>query len=383
MPNSLYQRIVWGKHKKNVSETIRTMKLKESQSIAIKNVSEYINERKEKYIGMTEMILNQSNIDNKVFEEYCVNVTKYAQIALHFHPDRIFSKGTNVIDGLLQCGIYKNQFETNISAGSVSAFSGGNRDIWEKEIFKEAYQFAKPSERPKYGSLNLTLTEDGPSPRFGSCFFLLKPEVKKRATFTYGDTYDSPQELGTIDSFELINAGLLKDLFTRGTALGEKNINVNDFLRLVNRLLLQATDLRTFRKSSKNLDFYVEAQIHGDILLDKDIDSLVVDFSYWGTDIANQFETLCEKYGIELIWNSGLELGTSEFPNNFRGAEVPYYAKKYGIEGKLNAYLIGRASKKMNREHDDLQMLKYLWHCIVRFGKEIKMPAPNNKFVLR
>jgi len=351
------------------------MKLTKSQNIAIKNVSEYINEKMDKYIDMTEMILNQSNIDNSVFEEYCLNVFKYSQIALHFHPDRIFSTGKNVIDGMLQSGIYKNQFETNISAGSVSAFNGGNRDNWENEIFKGAYQFAKPSERPKYGSLNLTLTEDGPSPRFGSCYFLLKPEVKKRATFTYGDTYDSPKELGIIDSFELINAGLLKDLFLRGTALGEKDTNVDNFLRLVNRLLLQTTDLRTFRKSSNNLDFYIEAQIHGDISLDRDIDSLIVDFSYWGTDIANQFETLCEKYDIELIWNSGLELEVSEFPNNFRGAKVPYYAKKYGDNGKLNAYLIGRASKKMNKNLDDLQMLKYLWHCIVRFGKKINTPV--------
>jgi hypothetical protein len=356
------------------------MKLTESQNIAIKNVSEYINERKEKYIDITEMILYQSNIDDCDFNKYCENVIKYSQIALHFHPDRIFSKDTNVIDGMLQSGIYKNQFETNISAGSVSAFSGGNRDKWEKEIFKGAYQFAKPSERPKYGSLNLTLTEDGPSPRFGSCYFLLKPEVKKRATFTYGDTYDSPLELGTIDNFELINAGLLKDLFTRGTALGEKDMNVIDFLKLVNRLLPQSTYLRNYRKNSKNLDFYIEAQIHGDILLDKDIDSLVVDLSYWGTDIATQLETLCEKYDIGLIWNSGLELEISEFPNNFRGAEVPFYAEKFGIDGKLNAYLIGRASKQMNQEHDNLQMLKYLWHCIVRFGKEIKTPAPNNKY---
>jgi hypothetical protein len=355
------------------------MILTESQNSAIKNVSEYISEKNDKYVDITKMILYQSNIDNSVFEEYCSNVFKYSQIALHFHPDRLFTTGKNVIDGMLQTGMYKNQFETTISAGSVSAFHGGNRDNWENEIFKGAYQLANPSERPKYGSLNITLTEDGPSPRFGSCYFLSKPEVKKRATFTYGDTYDSPKELGTIDSFELIHAGLLQDLFIRGTALGEKDTNVDTFLRLVNRLLLQPTHLRTFRKSSKNLDFYIEAQIHGDISLDEDIDSLIVDFSYWGTGIAKQFETLCEKYDIELLWNSGLELDVNEFPNNFRGAEVPYYAEKFGDNGKLNAHLIGRASQTMNRNLDDLQMLKYLWHCIVRYGKEIKMPAPNDK----
>lgn len=353
------------------------MNLTDSQNSAIKNVTAYINARKVQSIDTTEMILYQSNVDIDIFKAFCENVIKYAQIALHFHPDRIFSRDTSVIEGMLQSGIYKNQFETNISAGSVSAFMGGQRDNWEKEIFNGAYQFAKPSERPKYGSLNLTMTEDGPSPRFGSCYFLLKPEVKNRATFSYGDTYDSPQELGTIDSFELIHAALLKDLFIRGSALGETNINVKDFLQLVNRILPQASDLKYRRKNSKNLDFYIEAQIHGDISLREDIDSLVVDYSYRGTAIAIQFETLCEKYNIELLWNSGLELEVSEFPNNFRGAEVPHYAKMFGMDGKLNAYGIGIASKQMHKEHYNLQMLKYLWHCIVRFGKEIKTPDDN------
>jgi hypothetical protein len=353
------------------------MKLTESQNTAIKNITEYVNERKDRYIDTIELILYQSNIDTDIFKTYCEHVIKYAQIALHFHPDRKFSEDTSVIEGMLQSGLYKNQFETNISAGSVSAFIGGHRDTWERAVFKGAYQFAKPSERPKYGSLNLTLTADGPSPRFGSCYFLLKPEVKNRATFSYGDTYDSPQELGTIDHFELIHAGILKDLFTRGTALGEPNTNVNDFLQLVNSMLPQASDLKCHRKPSKNLDFYIEAQIHGDISLGNDIDSLVVDYSYWGTDIATQLETLCTKYDIELIWNSGLELAVSEFPNNFRGPEVPAFAQKFGVDGKLNAYLIGRASRQMNKDQNHLQMLKYVWHCIVRFGKEIKTPAPN------
>ncbi|WP_282037866.1 DUF3626 domain-containing protein [Saccharicrinis aurantiacus] len=353
------------------------MELTAPQNIAIKNVSEYISKRKNKYIDMIEMILHQANIDVEVYQEYCKNVKKYSQIALHFHPDRIFSEGFNVIDGMLKSGKYKNQFETNISSGSVTAFSGGNRDNWEKDIFSDAYQFAKPSERPKYGSLNLTMTEDGSSPRFGSCYFLVKPEVKERATFTYGDTYESPRELGTIDNFELINAAILKDLFTRGTALGEKDTNVNDFLKLTNRLLPQTLDSRDYRRASKNLDFYIEAQIHGDISLYNDIDSLVVEFSYWGTDMAIQFEALCAKYDIELIWNSGRELKVSEFPNNFRGAEVPSYAKKLGVDGKLNAFLIGKAATQMNNEHDNLQMLKYLWHCIVKFGTEINMSTSN------
>lgn len=358
---------------------IKTLKLTKSQKIAIENISEYINSRKSKYIDTIEMILYQANIDKYIFTEYNENILKHSQIALHFHPDRLISMDTNVIEGMIQFGKYRNQFETNISSGSVSAYSGGKRDIWENKVFKGAYQTATPSERPKYGSLNLTMTEDGPSPRFGSCYFLLKPEIKQRTTFTYGDTHNSPKEIGTIDSFELINAGLLNDLFIRGTALGEIGTNVLDFLKLINSKLPHSSEFKYYRKASKNLDFYIEAQVHGDISLRNDIDTLIADYSYKGTDIESQLKVLCEKYYIEIKWNSGLELKVSEFPNNFRGNKVPFYAEKFGQNGKLNAYLLGKAAMQMSRQHDNLQMLKYLWHCIVRFGTEIRKPAPNTQ----
>jgi hypothetical protein len=31
---------------------------------------------------------------------------------------------------------------------------------------------------------------DGPAPRFGSCFFLLRPNVAKRSTFTFGGSHE-------------------------------------------------------------------------------------------------------------------------------------------------------------------------------------------------
>ncbi|MFM1932343.1 MAG: hypothetical protein RL226_1646 [Bacteroidota bacterium] len=353
------------------------MKLSESQHRAIQEVSDYAAARKDRCMDTTAMILHQSNIARNVFKDYCDLVVRHARIALHFHPDRIFSTNMDVLDGMLLTGTYKNQFETNISAGSVSAYTGGNRDIWEQEIFKGAYRLAKPAERPKYGSLNLTKTNHGPSPRFGSCYFLLKPEVKNRATFCYGDSYDSPTALGTIEDFHLIHAAVLNDVFTRGTALGEKDMMVSDFLDLMIRILPDPISAKNLRKNSNNLDFYIEAQVHGDVFLHDDVDSLVADSSYRGTNTANRFEELCEKYAIELIWNSGLELDVSRFPNNFRGPEIPSVAEKLGVDGKLNAYLIGEASKQMNCEHQQLQMLKYLWHCIVRFGKDIEMPTSD------
>ncbi|MEL7588937.1 MAG: DUF3626 domain-containing protein [Prolixibacteraceae bacterium] len=304
-----------------------------------------------------------------------MSVVNHARIALHFHPDRLLVNRIPVAKNLLQTGRYKNQYETNISADSVSAFSGGSRDNWENEIFKGAYKNSASSERPKYGSLNLTLTQDGPSPRFGSCFFLLRPEVKTRGAFSYGDSHQSPREFGPIRHMESIHAALLNDLFTRGAALGEKDTNVFEFLTLSNSLLPHSSDFSKYRKPSENLDFYIEAQVHGDISLYGDVEQLIADYLFYETKAGSELELLCEKYDIKLNWNAGLELRVEDFPMNFRGVKIPEVAGKFSEKGVLNAFLIGEASKNMNDDYESLQMLKYLWHCIVKFGREIKEPG--------
>ena len=93
---------------------------------------------------------------------------------------------------------YKSQFETLLSNGSVSAYPGGERDLWEKRIFGGAYQLegVTNDQRPKYGALNLMLHPDGPAPRFGSCYFLLSPKVSSRSTYTYLDSHQDPKEKG-------------------------------------------------------------------------------------------------------------------------------------------------------------------------------------------
>ncbi|MEQ8552060.1 MAG: DUF3626 domain-containing protein [Cyclobacteriaceae bacterium] len=347
------------------------MRLTEKQHLAIKRVSEYALKHSNNNNDLIKRILYHSNVDHNIFSTFQNNLTKHSRIALHFHPDRLTPHGFTVINGLKESGLYKNQFETNISDGSVSAFLGGDRDRWETEIFHGAYVEAQPVERPKYGALNLTLTEDGPSPRFGSCYFLLKPQVKERATFVYGDSHQLPREYGTIKEFEMIHSALLNDLFIRGTAVGQNNVRVRDFLELVNMLLASPSDLTKLREHSKNLDFYIEAQVHGEISLKNDVDYLVADFSFIGTDIADKMELLCDEYRIKLIWNSGLKLKVEDFPFDFRGATVPKFASEISENGVVTAHLIGKASKQHGNKSESLQILKYLWHCLVRFGEKM------------
>ena len=42
----------------------------------------------------------------------------------------------NIAEALLEQGRYKSQFETLLSNGSVSAYPGGERDLWEREYLE-------------------------------------------------------------------------------------------------------------------------------------------------------------------------------------------------------------------------------------------------------
>ena len=147
--------------------------------------------------NLTE-ILRMSNLPSSSLDHALVSIRQHARIALHFHPDRPV-EFRNVARGLLEEGIYKNQFETGISNGSVSAYTGGARDEWERSIFNGAYHIpgVEAAHRPKYGALDLMRNADGPAPRFGSCFFILKPEVSARSTFTFGGSQAEPKYRGT------------------------------------------------------------------------------------------------------------------------------------------------------------------------------------------
>ena len=93
-------------------------------------------ERKREAKATINHILNMSNITDEIFEEAVANLKSHARIALHFHPDRLDSNMRNIAEALLEQGRYKSQFETLLSNGSVSAYPGGERDLWEKRIFE-------------------------------------------------------------------------------------------------------------------------------------------------------------------------------------------------------------------------------------------------------
>ncbi|MGE6366324.1 DUF3626 domain-containing protein [Bacillus paramycoides] len=360
------------------------MELSMPQKFALEYITSYAKNHKNEAKATINHILQMSNIDGKAFRNAIMKLMENARVALHFHPDRPDSSMKCVAKALLEQGTYKSQFETLLSNGSVSALPGGERDLWEKRIFGGAYQLKDTTnnQRPKYGALNLMLHSDGPSPRFGSCYFLLYPDVSYRCTFTYMDSHQDPREKGTYEEFDMIMATLLEEAFTRDYAIGEKNLTPS---KLINHLLvnLEKPFLNPANKEpDRNLNHYIEAQIHGDISLKEDVEILVADPSFKDTDVGRVLEEICLKYSIDLFWHSGFALLVDDVPVDFRGPSMPSLAKRIARNHILDTNMIGAAAIDLKRNPDSwsdrgtykevLQELKLLWHVLVRYGKPIR-----------
>ena len=350
-----------------------------SQRQAIQYIEAYSRKLQKDAKRTINHVLTMSNILTEVFEQAVKNMKNNASIGLHFHPDRLTQDRISVAESLFNDGVYKSQFETFISNGSVSAYQGGERDLWETRMFGGAYQFKGPShkERPKYGALNVMLHSDGPAPRFGSCYFLLSPKVSYRSTYTYMDSHLELKEKGTYQEFDLILAALLEESFTRERVLGESELRPPRLISYLANLNDKQSDLVN-RKPNRNLDFYIEAQVHGDVSLEKDVDALVADNSFQATETGNMLEQLCRKYSISLYWRKGYKLNSKDVPSDFRGVKMPHLAKRIAHFDYIDASIIGLAAKDLyfypenwsdyGTAEEVQQELKLLWHVLVRYG---------------
>ena len=322
-----------------------------------------------------------SDVSPERFEQAVSRLQDQARVALHFHPDRPVPGERSVAASLLADGIYRSQFETGISNGGLSAHLGGARHRWETQIFGEAYEKSgfTPAERPKYGALDLMLHPDGPSPRFGSCYFLLTADVSQRCTFTYLDSHEDPDEKGTYEAFDDIISTLLADAFKSDFALGEADLSP---ARLVDHLVTQLDQPvadRFTRPPSRNLNHYIEAQVHGEVLLGNEVEALVADPSFKGTETGRILEALCDHNDVALHWHAGFSLAPADVPSDFRGPTMPSLARRVSDDEPIDAYRIGLAATTLKADPGSfadrgtyaevLQELKLLWHVLVRYGR--------------
>jgi hypothetical protein len=250
--------------------------LSATQSAALRHVEATADAREATALLSIAGILERAGFGLETYREVIESVRQYARIALHFHPDRFGRNAASVAESLLRDGVYRNQFETGLSSGSPTASPGGERDIWERTLFGGAYhaEGVLASERPKYGSLELVRFPDGPAPRFGSCYFVLR-DVGARTSITFMGS-EHPQasdRVGTLANPHGAMAALLSEIENGGVAtpawppfrtptLGVPDITVGRFYDLAKRLSEHRPN-PSVGEPGRVLDTGVEAQVHG------------------------------------------------------------------------------------------------------------------------
>lgn len=246
------------------------------------------------------------------------------RLTLNFHPDRE-TAGRPVLDALARDGVYHSQFVTGTSNGGLTAHPGGDRWHWESRIFDGAYDEAPAEQRPVYGALDFRRSAAGAAPRFGSAHLRLTAEALPRATFCYPDSAAEPADFGVAAGMRLIE-------------------------------LAEADDRDA-------LDDYIEAQIHGPVLLDRHVEALVLDPCYRGTRV----EAAARALPFRTEWHAGFRLTVEDLRRHgdYRGEEFVLLGAEIAEDGLLDPRVIGDAARA--GRHDP-QSLKRVWHCLARFG---------------
>lgn len=258
------------------------------------------------------------------------------RVTLNFHPDREVA-GVSVLQALADDGVYRSQFETGTSNGGLTAHPGGARWRWENRLFGGAYDDAPAGERPKDGALDHRRRSVGGAIRFGSAHLRLAEHVLDRTTFCFPDSVFEPAEFATSARFDLFASVEVFDAVERDDAMEGQVGGM--------------------------LDDYVEAQVHGAVVLAEDVEALVLDPCYRGTAV----QTAAERLDVPLEWHEGRVLSIEELERHpaFRGPAIVGVGLEIARGTVLDARIVGEAVRAGAHDPQDL---KKVWHHIARFG---------------
>lgn len=153
-----------------------------------------------------------------------------------------------------------NAFEVKERIGDTSQNIVGDLESTRREKEEELFELPPDTAarmRPRYAALNFHGHEYGAAARndYGLCHMVFKDHVKERASFTYGDTFDT-----LFPSFPLTHGGveaLLRTLAMDGSMFEEH---------------MKLLDDKTYDPG----DTYFDTQIHQDIDIRKDVREIVV-----------------------------------------------------------------------------------------------------------
>ena len=253
------------------------------------------------------------------------------RITVHFHPDWPFRNGL-VVDALARDGVYLSQFATATSNGGLTAHPGGDRWRWESRLFEGRYDAAEPTARPIYGALDDRRDPYGASPRFGSAYLRLSPDVTERASFCFPDSVFEPDLVAGPDRLAAL------------VALREE-------------------------AEHDALDDYVEAHVHGGLRIDRDVEALVLDPCFRGTAVA----AAADRMGCTVEWHPGYSVLAAGLDETYRGPEPVALAMSLGEV--LTPRVVGEAARAGGH---DPQSLKKVWHLLARFGRCSRRRGPGS-----
>ncbi len=367
--------------------------LSEAQRAALTHIVDLVGQQQSVSRSYISEVLDRAGTNLAAYGAAMESVHANARVVIHFHPDRLGTKPVPVAEALLKEGVYRNQFETGLSTGGLSPFPGGARDLWERSLFGGAYhgEGVTDSQRPKYGVLELVRYADGPIPRFGSCYFVLRPTVSGRTSFTFAGSEDprATERLGMIGQMDNVMAALFGEIEAGGMAappwppfraptLGLSNVTVAGLLDVLRELASPRKEPADL-PAGRVLDTQIEAQVHGPVDLQEDIELLVADPAFAPTTTGETLRELALRYGFPLRWHCGFRLAVGEVPDDFRGPEMPRLAHRIaGENGLIDAAVIGTAEASLHHRpevwrdwgsrEEVLQHLKQLWHVLVHYG---------------
>lgn len=129
------------------------------------------------------------------------------------------------------------------------------QNIIQNIVFSDVYKDSSDSERPKYGSINIckSICGDVLCHRYGEICLKYKDEVKERSTFTFGDSFLMMTYVCTFKNLDHILFHL--DIYS-----------INKIINLINNENINKIPLNQ----------YIEAQIHGDVDITKDVESISI-----------------------------------------------------------------------------------------------------------
>jgi Ca2+-binding EF-hand superfamily protein len=179
---------------------------------------------------------------------------------------------------------YRNQFETKTSGGLLKPTV---REKWERDLFQGSYEKAIGFHRPKYGVQNVMNDYRGvvKAKQYGQSYLILK-NVRLRCTFSPEDSANLKAErLAVLDFY----AHVLNEYSEEELKETIKVANSAD------AALLGDSDKVGKMK-------YKEAQIHGEVALDKHVERLVAHTKHKGQGMEARLRAMCAKHGFQFSW---------------------------------------------------------------------------------